>query len=181
MNKILFATSNSRKLGEARLGCQLFGIEVEQITLDLKEIQSDNPVEISEYKAKAAFKSVEKPVVVTDTYWSFPSLNGFPGSFMKYVSEWFKSEDFLNLMRGKSNRRVSFTESITYKDSSQVKTFSKEYWGLITDNPRGIGNSIENVAEFEGVTLGERRQRGGYSHKPEEYIWYDFARWFITQ
>ena len=97
---------------------------------------------------------------------------------MKYIANWFSSEDFLNLMKNKSDRRVSFTESITYKDSKQVKIFSKEYWGKIVIKPRGIGNSIENVAEFEGFTLGERRAQGGYSHKPEDYIWYDFAKWY---
>ena len=67
---------------------------------------------------------------------------------------------------------------IVYKDSKKVKIFSKEYWGKIIDKPRGTGNSIENVAEFDGVTLGERRKQGGFSHKPEEYIWYDFAKWY---
>jgi len=119
-----------------------------------------------------------QPVVVTDTYWNIPALNGFPGPFMKFVAGWFTSEDFLNLMKDKTDRRVSFTESITYKNAKRTKVFSKEYWGVIVKNPRGTGNSIENVAEFEQVTLGERRQQREYSHKPEEYIWWDFAKWF---
>ena len=119
-----------------------------------------------------------QPVVVTDTYWNIPALKGFPGPFMKYVAGWFVPEDFLNLMKDKTDRRVSFTESITYKDAKQTKVFSKEYWGIIIKSSRGTGNSIENVAEFEQVTLGERRQQGEYSHKPEEYIWWDFAKWF---
>ncbi|TSC85352.1 MAG: dITP/XTP pyrophosphatase [Microgenomates group bacterium Gr01-1014_16] len=175
---IIFVTGNERKLGEARLGCQIFDVGVEWTKLDISEIQSQIPNEISGKKAEAAFEQIDKPLVVTDTYWNIASLKGFPGGYMKDVSAWFTSEDFLNLMKGKKDRRVSFTESITYKDKKQLKVFSKEYQGLITESPRGTGNSIENVAEFEGVTLGERRQQGGYSHEPEEYIWYNFANWF---
>lgn len=178
MKTIIFATGNERKMGEARLGCGIFNISVEQVKLDLKEIQSLNPTEISKNKAESAFEIIHKPLVVTDTFWNIPSLNGFPGAYMKDISIWFTSADFLNLMKGKTDRRVSFTESITYIDEKRSKIFSKEYQGLITESPRGTGNSIENVAEFAGVTLGERRQQGGYSHKPEDYIWYDFGKWF---
>jgi hypothetical protein len=97
---------------------------------------------------------------------------------MKEMANWFSSEDFLNLVKDKSDRRCSFTESIVYKDAEQMKIFSKEYWGVLVDPPRGTGNSIENVAEFGGVTLGERRAQGGYSHKPEDFVWWDFAKWF---
>lgn len=178
LKTIVFATGNDRKLGEARLGCQLCGIGVEQARLDIQEIQSDDPGEISGNKARSAFNIVGRPVVVTDTFWNIPALHGFPGGYMKYIAQWFDSDDFFNLMKGKSDRRVAFTESITYIDSFQTKTFSKEYWGIFTDAPRGTGNSIENVAEFAGFTLGERRSQKSYSHKPEEYIWYDFAKWF---
>lgn len=178
MKKILFATSNKRKLGEARLACDQFGIEVEQITLDIDEIQSHDPKNVSADKAAKAYKLTKKPVVVTDSYWNIPALNGFPGAYMKDVAQWFSDEDFLSLMKEKKDRSVSFTESITYKDSKTTKIFSKEFWGKIVMSPRGTGNSIENVSEFEGFTLGERRSQGGYSHKPEDYIWFDFAKWF---
>lgn len=178
MKKIIFVTGNERKLAEAKLGCQLCGIEVEQVKLDIDEIQSDDPAAISEAKAKDAFEKLEKPLVVTDTSWGIPALNGFPGAYAKYVAKWFGENDFLHLMSGKADRRVSFTESITYIDEKQIKKFSKQYWGMIVETPRGTGNSIENVCEFDGVTLGERRQMGGYSNKPEDYIWHEFAKWY---
>jgi len=178
IKKIFFATKNERKLGEARQGCGLFGIEVVQIKLDIDEIQSNDPKVISKNKAEEAYRQTKKPVVVTDTFWNIPALNGFPGGYMKEVANWFSEEDFLALIKDKKDRRISFTESITCKDSKQTKIFSKEYWGVIVEKPRGTGNSIENVSELEGFTLGERRTQGGYSHKPEDYIWYDFAKWF---
>ena len=181
MKAILFATGNDRKLGEAKLACDLFKIKVTQVTLAIDEIQSHDPVQISRHKADEAFRLVGQPVVITDTSWNFPALRGFPGGYMRDVAEWFTEDNFLNLMRGEQDRRVSFTETITYKDSSQTKVFSKEFWGVVVDKPRGGGISIENVVEFEGYTLGERRDQGRFSHKAEDYIWYAFAEWFSTQ
>ena len=178
MKTILLATNNDRKIGEARLACELFGLVVEQVRLKINEIQSHNPEIISKQKALTAYATVKKPVVVTDTFWNIPALNGFPGGYMKDIAEWLTSEDFINLVKDKSDRRISFTESIVYKDADRLKMFSKEFWGRMVDPPRGSGNSIENIAEFDGFTLGERRSQGGFSHKPEEYVWIDFAKWF---
>ncbi|KKQ74176.1 MAG: Nucleoside-triphosphatase (NTPase) [Candidatus Woesebacteria bacterium GW2011_GWB1_38_5b] len=178
MKLVLLATSNERKIGEARLACDMFNIKIRPIKITINEIQSHNPKIITKDKAEKAFTIIKKPIVVTDTFWNITSLNGFPGGYMKDIVEWFDSTDFINLVKNKKDKGVSFTESIVYKDSRREKSFSKEFWGVITNKPRGAGNSIENVAEFDGVTLGERRARGGFSHKPKDYIWYDFAKWF---
>lgn len=178
MKTILFATHNSRKISEARLGCKLFNIKVKQIELEIEEIQSHNSTDISKHKAETAYLLVKKPIVVSDTFWQIPALNGFPGGYMKDITNWFTSEDFINLISNHEDKRISFTESVVYKDSSKTKMFSEEYWGILVEKPRGTGNSIENVAEFEGFTLGERRQQKGFSHRPEDYIWAKFAKWY---
>ncbi|HTE21771.1 MAG TPA: non-canonical purine NTP pyrophosphatase [Candidatus Limnocylindria bacterium] len=178
MKTILFATDNDRKIGEAKAACRDFGIDIRQIKLEIDEIQSHDPLKISLHKASRAFELAEKPVVITDTSWNIPALSGFPGGYMKEVADWFTPEDFLTLLAGKQDRRVSFTETIVYKDSRQTKTFSKEFWGEFADKPRGSGLSIEQVAVFDGKTIGEKRGQGKFSHEPKEYVWYDFAKWF---
>lgn len=178
MKTIIFVTSNERKIGEARLACDQYDIKVEQVKLSIDEIQSSDPKIISQHKAQTAYSLLKKPLVVTDTYWNIPALGGFPGGYMKDVANWFKPQDFLNLVKDKPDKKIAFTESITYIDSKRTQSFSKEFWGKITDKPRGIGNSIEQITEFDGVTLGERREQGGFSHKPEDYIWINFAKWF---
>ena len=178
MKEILFATGNERKIGEARLACQDFGITVKQIKLVIDEIQSHDPIEISQHKANEAFKQAKSGVVITDTSWSIPALNGFPGGYMKDVAEWFTPEDFITLIASKKDRRISFTETIIYQDDTRTKTFSKEYFGEIVTTPRGNGESIEQVAEFDGFTLGEQHDKGRFSHDPKDYIWYQFAQWY---
>lgn len=183
MKKILFSTSNERKIKEARAACDIFGVEVVPVKLDFDEIQSHDPIKISRQKVEDAYRLVgESAVVVADTSWSIPSLNGFPGGYMKDISEWFTPGDFINLVADKKDRTIVFRESIVYKDKAEVKVFSKEYVGLITITPRGSnGNSLDQVAEFNGRTLAEGHDLGQTSHNPEDYIWYDFAKWFIDK
>ena len=148
MHCILLATTNDRKLSEAQAACQDFGIVVEQVELQIDEIQARDAQKISVHKAAEAFRQVQKPVVVTDTSWSIPALHGFPGAYMKDVAEWFTPTDFIHLMSDKTDRRISFTENITYADGKIIRTFSQEFWGQITMSPRGSGVSIEQVVEF---------------------------------
>jgi len=180
MNKIHFSTGNKRKIKEARASCDLFGIEIIPIELHFNEIQSHDPITISMQKVEDAYKIAGKSaIVVTDTSWSIPSLNGFPGGYMKDVAEWFKPEDFINLLSDKDDKTIIFRESIVYKDATEVKLFSREYAGVVVNTPRGNnGNSFDKVAEFNGKTFAEHQDQDQTSHRPEEYVWYEFAKWF---
>lgn len=183
MNKILFSTGNERKIKEARAACDLFNIEVAPIKLEFDEIQSHDPLAISKQKVEDAYQLTgESAIVVADTSWSFPALNGFPGGYMKDVAEWFTPEDFINLMASKEDKTVIFRETIVYKDATEVKVFTKEYAGSLADTPRGNnGNSMDKVALFNGRTFAESQEAGETSHKPEEFIWYEFAKWFAEK
>ena len=180
MNKIYFSTGNERKIIEARAACDLFGIEVVPIELHFNEIQSHDPIAISEQKVEDAYTLAGKSaIVVADTSWSIPSLNGFPGGYMKDIAEWFNPEDFINLLSDKEDRTIIFRESIVYKDETEVKLFSKEYTGVVSNSPRGTsGNSFDKVAEFNGKTFAENQDQDQTSHRPEDYVWYEFAKWF---
>lgn len=177
MKHIIFATTNPRKIGEANAALKDFDIVAEPKQLEIDEIQDSNPVRIAENKAKEAYRLVGKPVVITDTSWEIPALNGFPGGYMKDVNNWFKPSDFVNLLNDYEDKTISFIESIVYQDAEQTKVFSQKYSGVVVDKPRGTGNSIEQIAEFDGFTIGERQQQGRFSHDPKEYIWYQFGQW----
>lgn len=178
MKSVILATTNQRKLHEAQLALVDFEITVEQRVLDIDEIQSHDPIKIAEHKAKQAFALVGEPVVVTDTSWSIAALNGFPGGYMKDVDQWFRAEDFINLLKCYDNKEVSFTESIVYVDAGGVKIFSEEYFGKIVESRGSSNHPIERVAEFNGYTIAERHDQGSQSHEPKDYIWYQFANWF---
>ena len=85
MKQITFVTGNSRKFEEASSVLQQYGVTVEQLQLDIDEIQHHDPLEITKAKACAAYQKAGRPVVVNDTSWKIPALNGFPGGYMKDV------------------------------------------------------------------------------------------------
>jgi XTP/dITP diphosphohydrolase len=176
--QVLLATGNARKVAEARLGCALFGITVESVAVPYQEIQSQDPLEIALHKSHQAFAHLQQPVVVADTFWTIPALNGFPGAYMKEVTRWFGPQDFLTLIHPYADRRVCFTETVVYREATQHQVFSQQYWGVFSPAPRGEGLSIEQVAAFNGQTIAERRTHGLYSHEPAEFVWAEFAAWY---
>lgn len=176
--EILLATRNPRKIGEAELGCSPFGIAVKPVVAHFQEIQSKNPVEIAIDKSRQAFEQIEKPLVVADTFWNIPAINGFPGAYMKEVTRWFRPEDFIRLLEPYQDKRVCFTETVIYRDAHHHRVFSNDYWGVIASEPRGEGIPIEQVATFNGETIAERRNLGLFSHDARDFIWTDFAAWF---
>ena len=181
MKYITLITSNSRKLGEAQAALVDFGIEIRNKQFDIDEIQGRDAVKIAKHKANEAFKLAGEPVVITDTSCDIPALNGFPCGYMKDIANWFSPSDFINLMSGHEDKTISFTETIVYQDAKQVKVFDQKFIGRLADAPRGTGNSMDQLAEFDGFTIGERQQQGRFSHDPKDYIWYKFAQWFDQQ
>lgn len=178
MTKLYFATSNERKLAEAKQGCEPFGIEIIQQELDFDEIQSHEPLAIAKHKAVEAFSKIKKPLVINDSSWMIPALNGFPGGYAKDVAKWFIADDWMRLMNGVKDRRVCLREDVIYVDGKVMKDISMNFWGTVVEKPRGIGNSLENVMEFNGVTLGENRKNKTFAFEAEDYIWYKFAKWY---
>ncbi len=180
MKQIVIATGNKRKIGEARSSCDLFDIKVIPMHIDQDEIQSHDPIKITKQKAKNAFRKLKTPLVVNDAYWDIPSLNGFPGGYMKDVVEWFNAEDFIILLANKKDRRILCHECVIYIDDNITKLFNKTYYGEIAKEPKGMGNSIEEVAIFNGLTLAQHHDKNQYSEKAEDQVWYDFAKWYST-
>lgn len=58
---------------------------------------------------------LNSPLFVNDLYWEIPSLNGFPGGYMKDIVEWFSARDFINLLSSKNDRRILCHECVIYR------------------------------------------------------------------
>jgi non-canonical purine NTP pyrophosphatase (RdgB/HAM1 family) len=181
MKKFTFVTGNPRKIRDMRTACAEFNIEVEQKDLDMDEIQSHDPHLISLAKAEKAFElNGDQPVVINDAFWQITTLKGFPGGYMKDMQRWLEPQDWIALMAGKQDRRISCTETIIYKDANQTHVIAKEFWGEVTaDQPKGEGTSMEQVVFIDGRSIAE--YANAHEHAFKEYIWHDFARWFADQ
>jgi XTP/dITP diphosphohydrolase len=181
---IAIVTGNARKVEHLRKACEGFGIPVEQLELEIDEIQSDDPEKVALHKAKTAYRLAKRPIIVQDTFWSVPALGGFPGAYMAHMNKWFKAEDWIALMAGKSDRTVTSTGVIVYYDGKKSKVFNKTRWGKIAEAPRGEkGTPAERVTIMQGFekTNAELADEGKLSYKEDESVWYDFAKWYNMQ
>lgn len=177
-------TGNRDKFRDAQAVLQEFGIELEWLDLPVDEIQGFDTEKIAAHKAKEAYRLARRPVIVQDTFWNILPLRGFPGAYMRYVSEWLRAEDFLALMANKTDRTVIRTHTVAYYDGRRSKLFSKDFTGKIIDEPRGKGVAIDQVVVTDGQTLtnAEIREREGKSSiDPKNSAWYEFAKWYNLQ
>ncbi|MDN5835141.1 MAG: hypothetical protein L0H36_00725 [bacterium] len=186
MNKLLFATGNSRKIQEARQTLDVFGIELEPVSVDSDEIQHSDPAEITKAKARAAYSQLGKPVVVSDTSWSIPALGGFPGGYMKDIGAWLQAEDWLALMSRHADKTIYCHEHVAYYDGQVVRHFVSTYDGLFVDSPRGRVDDDESfeqvVSLYGGQTMAEQLADGAIASAGESLDhWKQFCKWYATK
>lgn len=89
-----------------------------------------------------------------DAGYYIEALNGFPGPFIKFVNEWFCADDYLNLLQGKSNRRVIIQDCLAYCYPEERPTvFCQFHQGEVaTKVGRQNGTSIDQIFIPDGYS-----------------------------
>jgi non-canonical purine NTP pyrophosphatase (RdgB/HAM1 family) len=183
---IVFATGNARKIAEANATLGEYGLVVEPTKIEADEIQHHDPAEITKAKARAAYAVVKRPVVVSDTSWAIPALNGFPGGYMKDVSIWWQADDWLSIMARHDDKRIICMEHLAYYDGETLQHFVEEYEGHFTTEARGRideAEAFERVAVMYGdKTMAEQLEEGSHASAGEEHgHWQQFAKWYTSR
>lgn len=181
-NTITFVTEDTQKLHSLSSACEPFGLQVEQLQLVVDEIQSDNPEELALKKARRAYEVAKRPLLVTNTYWSITALKGFPGAYMRHINQWLTADDIVRLMHGKSDRSVRLTETLAYYDGAKPKVFSGEFWGVITEAPKGEGDALQTLITMHGQhqTVAEVMALG-HTFVTDDSLYRDCAKWLRLQ
>ncbi len=148
--EIFYVTGNNYKFQKAKRCADELNIDLVQKALEIKEVQSDSIEKIAKFKAQQAFNTLKKPLVVSDSGWNIPALNGFPGPYMHYINDWFNSDDFLNLMKDKEDRRIILKHVICAASEKGFKLFKGEHKGFFADKTEGKGISSDEVVKMEG-------------------------------
>lgn len=184
--KINYVTGNKIKVDYANKKLNQFGIEIEQIILDVPEIQSSEKFAVAEDKAKKAFEIKRKPLFVTDHFWEIQGLNGFPGAFMKYVNKWLTASDFLNLMNDKKERKVICTDTLCYIDENGIKYFTDELVGEFADKQDGdydpnLSSTIDTLVKFNGKYFSQHQKEKWSDLGHENKMWQELAEFLKTK
>jgi XTP/dITP diphosphohydrolase len=164
--KIALVTSNVHK---AREVAAFFAglMDVEYISLECPEYRDDDVGEIARKKAHYAYEELGIPLIVDDTAFALPALNGFPGPYAAYVYKTIGNEGILRLMEGKSDHTAWFETAIAFADGSGIRIFRGRLEGTVVP-PRGSGGfGYDPIFEYEGRTLAEYplHEKSGMSHR----------------
>ena len=134
-------------------------LEVEQLNLDYEvpEIQDPSSEEVAKWSAQWAANATNKPVAVTDAGYYITSLNGFPGSFIKYVNKWLTSDDLLRLMEGKEDRIVEVRESLAYCEPERepIVVSGIAYGTISYQKGRSARTPINEIFNPKGLSVVE--------------------------
>lgn len=154
VNTLVYVTGNELKFKVTQQALQGSGISLERKALNTPEIQSTHVEEIAEWSSVWASQHLNQPVVVMDAGYYIEALNGFPGPFIKFVNEWFSADDYLNLLKGKSNRRVIIRDCLAYCCPNEKPTvFCQLHHGEIAMKPgKENGTSIDQIFIPEGFS-----------------------------
>ena len=178
---IYFITSNKDKYNYASKELLKYNISLKQKNLSINEIQSSDIKRISLDKSIKAFKIIKTPLIVTDTGWNIPSLNGFPGAYMHDITRWLKSNDFLNLMKDKNEKTILFNYIAIYKDNLKSKLFNITLNGEFLEKSKGKnGSTLDKVVTFrkDKKTIAECEDKNITFHDfPEHPLWKKVGKW----
>jgi XTP/dITP diphosphohydrolase len=184
MASLYFASSNENKFLEIQ---NILETDMEKIKTEiyfskvaLKEIQSESIVEVAEDKAKKAFESIGKPVIVEDDGLFIEDLNGFPGVYSSFVFKTIGNKGILTLLGNNGMRRAHFMSIFSFSDGKTIETFFGETTGHITTEIYTAGWGFDPIfkPENENITYGELNtlKKNKISHRSKAFR--QFLRWY---
>lgn len=176
--KLAVVTGNPHKAEE--MAAFLAGtVEVEHVPLDCPEYRDDEVGPIAREKARFAYETLCRPLIVDDTGFFVAALHGFPGPYAAYVLSTIGNEGLLRLLEGASDRSAYFVTSVAYADADGIRLFEGRLDGEVTTAPRGTGGfGYDPVFAVDGRTLAEipLAEKNRFSHRARALA--AFRDWF---
>jgi XTP/dITP diphosphohydrolase len=174
-------TSSDHKYAEARQVMQEYGIELDRLSIERVEIQSDDPEFIAEYSLKML--NLDIPILVEDAGLYIEKYYGFPGPYSSYALRTINNEGILKLMEGEEERGARYISAVAYRDGDTSITFKGEVLGIISCEERGLhGFGYDPIfipSEGDGRTFAEMsaKEKAKISHRARAFK--KLAKWII--
>lgn len=181
LRQVTFASANRNKYLEAQAILEQYGITVDFAKIDLVELQSDSLEQIAKDKARSAFDSLKKPVIVEDDGLFIDALKGFPGPYSSFVFQTIGNIGILKLLNGSADRSASFRSIIAYTDGINVSISEGLVKGKISDIVLGGGWGYDPIFIPDGtrLTFGElKEEKNNFSHRRKGLE--RFAEWLLA-
>jgi non-canonical purine NTP pyrophosphatase (RdgB/HAM1 family) len=128
--KVAMCTGNAGKFRTAQEHLAPWGVEVEQVPLELDEIQTTSVVEIAQHKARQAYAILGRPLFVEDSGFYIEEFGGWPGPMVKQALEAFGPSGLTHLADLTQNRTCRFASAAVYADADgRLNTFAEDTRG----------------------------------------------------
>lgn len=115
-------------------------VEIVQAEMDIPEPQSNNLRVIAKAKVRFAYEQLREPVIVQDSGFYIPSLNGFPGALVNHVLTTIGIDGIIKLVEDEE-RGCSFNQCLCYYDGGNLAHkpvfFESSVSGSLSPQPRG--------------------------------------------
>lgn len=176
-------TSSDHKYAEAKQVMQEFGIELDRLSIERVEIQSDDPELIAEYSLKML--NLDIPILIEDAGLYIERYFGFPGPYSSYTLRTISNEGILKLMEGEEGREARYLSAVAYRDGDTSVTFKGEVIGKISLEERGTNgfgyDPIFIPTEGDGRTFAEMssEEKANISHRAKAFR--KLAKWIVKQ
>jgi XTP/dITP diphosphohydrolase len=165
--RLAVVTGNPHKAEE--MAAFLAGtVEVEHVPLDCPEYRDDEVGPIAREKARFAYETLCRPLIVDDTGFFVHALRGFPGPYAAYVLRTLGNEGMLRLLEGAADRSAHFVTAVAYADEDGIRVFEGRLDGEVTTGPRGSGGfGYDPIFAVDGRTLAEipLEEKNRFSHR----------------
>lgn len=151
----VFITGNLHK---AKYFSEMVGIDIEHVKLELEELQTLDVARIVDHKARQAYDSLQRPVIVEDTFLTCIAMGRLPGPFIKFFLDEMGPEGVCQIMNGFADRSAVAGAMIAYYDGRTLEIFEKSLAGEIALKPTGTnGFGWNRIFIPHGInkTLGE--------------------------
>jgi XTP/dITP diphosphohydrolase len=186
MADLLYSTGNAEKFDNAKLACDNLAISIEQCSLDIDEIQSEDGEAILVDKLQKTFKKLKKPVLASDDTWEIPALQGFPGPYMKSINHWFSPEDYLRLTLPLEDRSIYLIQRLGFTNGKELKLFTSKTKGTILKEVRGLygaaNHKLVTLDGDNGLSIAEIYDRGLNSADRHAIgVWDEFLDWYVLR
>jgi XTP/dITP diphosphohydrolase len=164
IEEVTFITKNKRKLYRAKEAFKKEGIKIKHLDIETTEVQGTNNEQVVTQCLKELGSRLKRFLVLEDVGFYIPSINGFPGPYIKYINKWFNPKHYLLLMDNQKNRSC-YKESclgLYLPSQDKVVVFSAKEFGEISYIARGSSPyPLDNVFIPEGYhkTRGELTEK----------------------
>ncbi len=151
MKTFAFVTQSMGKLEEAE---RILGVKLEHCHIDLPEIQAIQVEDVVTYKAKTAYKELQKPVMIEDTGLFITAWNGLPGALIKWFVTSVGVEGICQMLQNFPERSAwAKTIIATYDGQAEPCMFIGTVKGHIASTPQGEGGfGWDSVFIAQGAT-----------------------------